>query len=103
MQGAFAEHMRALESAGARTLLAREREDLDGLDGSVLPGGECTTMAMLMERTGLLEPVRDAIQGGLATLATCAGMILLARAITDGMRDQRSLALLDSVVRCDGD
>src|SRR2546428_13454101 len=94
MQGAFAEHMRALESAGARTRLVRAREDLDGLDGIVLPGGESTTMSMLMERTGLLEPVRDAIRDGLATLATCAGMILLARDITDGMPDQHGLRLL---------
>jgi 5'-phosphate synthase pdxT subunit len=102
MQGAFAEHMRALEAAGARTRLVRTREDLDGLDGIVLPGGESTTMTMLMERVGLLEPLRDAIRGGLATLATCAGMIVLARDITDGMTDQKSLGLLDVDVRRNG-
>jgi pyridoxal 5'-phosphate synthase pdxT subunit len=102
MQGAFAEHVRALEAAGARTRLVRTREDLAGLDGIVLPGGESTTMTMLMERVGLLEPLREAIRGGLATLATCAGMIVLAREITDGMPDQQGLGLLDIAVRRNG-
>jgi 5'-phosphate synthase pdxT subunit len=102
MQGAFAEHVRALEAAGARTRLVRTREDLEGLDGIVLPGGESTTMTMLMERVGLLEPLREAIRGGLATLATCAGMIMLAREITDGMPDQQGLGLLDIAVRRNG-
>ena len=102
MQGAFAEHVRALEAAGAKTQLVREAKDLDGLDGIVLPGGESTTMTMLMERVGLLEPLSAAIQGGLATLATCAGMIVLARDITDGMADQKGLGLLDIAVRRNG-
>jgi 5'-phosphate synthase pdxT subunit len=102
MQGAFAEHIRALESAGARTRLVRTKEDLEGLDGIVLPGGESTTMTMLMERVGLLEPLREAIRGGLATLATCAGMIVLARDITDGMAGQKGLGLLDIAVRRNG-
>src|SRR5438046_9285994 len=102
MQGAFEEHVRALEGAGARTRLVRTREDLDGLDGIVLPGGESTTMTMLMERVGLLEPVRKAIQSGLATLATCAGLIVLASDITDGMSEQQGLGLLDVFVRRNG-
>ena len=102
MQGAFAEHVRALEKSGARTRLVRNVEDLEGLDGIVLPGGESTTMTMLMERTGLLEPLRASIAGGLATLATCAGMIVLARAVSDGMADQRGLGLLDVGVRRNG-
>jgi len=102
MQGAFAEHVRALEAAGARTLLVRTSEDLDGLDGIVLPGGESTTMTMLMERVGLLVPVREAIRDGLATLATCAGMIVLARDVTDGMPEQKGLGLLDIGVRRNG-
>jgi pyridoxal 5'-phosphate synthase pdxT subunit len=102
MQGAFAEHVRALEAAGARTRLVRTREDLEGLEGIVLPGGESTTMTMLMERVGLLEPLREAIAGGLATLATCAGMIVLASEITDGMAEQHGLGLLDIGVRRNG-
>src|SRR5262245_36205262 len=102
MQGAFAEHVKALERAGARTRLVRTRDDLDGLDGIVLPGGESTTMTMLMERVSLLEPLRKAIESGMATLATCAGMIVLARDITDGMADQKGLGLLDIAVRRNG-
>ena len=102
MQGAFAEHVRALEAAGASTRLVRTREDLDGLDGIVIPGGESTTMTMLMDRVGLLEPLREAISRGLATLGTCAGMIVLARDITDGMAGQKGLGLLDITVRRNG-
>jgi len=102
MQGAFAEHIRALEESGARTRLVRTREDLEGLDGIVLPGGESTTMTMLMERVGLLEPLRGAIEHGLPVLATCAGMIVLAREVTDAMAGQRGLGLLDIGVRRNG-
>ncbi len=102
MQGDFAEHLQALEASGARTRLVKTREDLDGLDGIVLPGGESTTMSMLMERIGLLGPLRGAIAGGLATLATCAGMIVLATDVTDGMADQKGLGLLDIAVRRNG-
>ncbi|GAC1473655.1 MAG: pyridoxal 5'-phosphate synthase glutaminase subunit PdxT [Candidatus Dormibacteraceae bacterium] len=102
MQGAFAEHIRSLESSGARTRLVRTPEDLEDLEGIVLPGGESTTMMMLMERNGLLEPLRKAISHGLATFATCAGMIVLARDVLDGMAGQRSLGLLDIGVRRNG-
>jgi pyridoxal 5'-phosphate synthase pdxT subunit len=102
MQGAFAEHVRALESVGARTRLVKAPEDLHDLDALVLPGGESTTMTMLMERVGLLEPLRGAIAAGLPTLATCAGMIVLARDVTDGMAGQRGLGLLDVSVRRNG-
>ncbi|MEP6752613.1 MAG: pyridoxal 5'-phosphate synthase glutaminase subunit PdxT [Candidatus Dormiibacterota bacterium] len=102
IQGAFAEHIRALEACGAKTRVVRSAEDLDGLQGIVLPGGESTTMAMLMERVGLLSPLRGAIDGGLPTLATCAGMILLAKEVADGMPDQTGLCLLDISVRRNG-
>jgi 5'-phosphate synthase pdxT subunit len=102
MQGAFAEHVRALEAVGASTRLVKTPEDLRDLDGLVLPGGESTTMTMLMERVGMLERLRDAIAAGLPTLATCAGMIVLAREVADGMADQRGLGLLDVSVRRNG-
>jgi 5'-phosphate synthase pdxT subunit len=102
MQGGFAEHIRALEACGARTHVVRSVEDLDGLDGIVLPGGESTTMTMLMERMGLLDPLRRAIAGGLATLATCAGMIVLAREVSDGMAEQHGMGLIDIGVRRNG-
>ena len=77
-------------------------EDLDGLDGLVIPGGESTTMTMLMERMGLLEQVKGVIARGLPTLGTCAGMIVLSDRITDGMEGQRGLGLLDIAIRRNG-
>lgn len=102
LQGAFREHVRALEACGASTRLVRLPADLEGLDGLVIPGGESTTMTMLMERMGLLAAVTDAVRGGLPTLGTCAGMIVLARRITDGRADQVPLGALDIGVRRNG-
>jgi 5'-phosphate synthase pdxT subunit len=102
IQGAFAEHIRALDASGAQTRIVRSADDLIGLDAIVLPGGESTTMTMLMDRVGLLSPLRGAIEDGLPTLATCAGMIVLAREVTDGMADQTGLGLLDISVRRNG-
>jgi len=102
MQGAFAEHVRALEASGARTRLVRTESDLEGLDGLVLPGVESTRMTMLMERVGLLAPLRHAIEKGLPVLATCAGMIVLAREVTDAMAGQEGMGLLDIKVRRNG-
>jgi pyridoxal 5'-phosphate synthase pdxT subunit len=102
LQGAFREHVRALEACGARTRLVRLAADLDDIDGLVIPGGESTTMTMLMERMGLVEAVTDAVRGGLPTLGTCAGMIVLARRVTDGRADQVPLGAVDIGVRRNG-
>ncbi len=102
LQGAFREHVRALEAAGARTRLVRLPCDLEGLDGLVMPGGESTTMQILLERMGLWEPLRERLSRNLPALATCAGMILLAREITDGAEGQRGFGLLDIAVRRNG-
>lgn len=72
-------------------------EDLDGLDGLVIPGGESTTMTLLMQRVGLLEPLREALAGGLAALGTCAGAILLAGRLDDGRDGQQPLGALPDV------
>src|SRR5579859_893418 len=102
LQGAFLEHVRALESAGARTRLVRLPADLQGLDGLIIPGGESTTMTMLMERMGLWGPVRQAVVSGLPTLGTCAGLIVLAQRVLDGLPGQPSLNVLDVDVRRNG-
>jgi 5'-phosphate synthase pdxT subunit len=102
LQGAFREHVRALEACGARTRPVRLPKDLDGLDGLVIPGGESTTITMLMERMGLVEHVVRAVRAGLPTLGTCAGMIVLADRITDGRADQVALHALDIGVRRNG-
>lgn len=77
LQGDVRSHAQVLESLGASTRRVRVPAHLDGLDGLVLPGGESTTMTLGIEREGLADPLREAIAGGLPTLATCAGLILL--------------------------
>lgn len=102
LQGAFREHVRALEACGARTRLVRLPADLEGLDGLVIPGGESTTMTMLMERMELWEPVRQALVSGLPTLGTCAGLIVMAERVLDGLPGQPTLHSLDVAVRRNG-
>ena len=99
LQGAFLEHVRALEAAGAETRLVRLAADLDDLDGLVIPGGESTTMTKLMERMGLLDTLKSALERGLPALATCAGMIVLAQRVSDGIDGQPTLGVLDIDVR----
>jgi 5'-phosphate synthase pdxT subunit len=83
LQGDFAEHKRLLEELGAAAVEVRTVEQLRGLDGLILPGGESSTVGKLLEAFNLLEPVRALIHDGLPTLATCAGLVLLARDATE--------------------
>lgn len=84
MQGAFAEHVRALHECGADALEVRTLEQLDSCDAIVLPGGESTAIRKALDRCGLLQPLRDRIAGGLPAFGTCAGMIVLADTAPDG-------------------
>jgi pyridoxal 5'-phosphate synthase pdxT subunit len=88
-----------LEQAGATTLAVRRASELSSLDGLVIPGGESTTMYKLARTFELFEPMRDAIAGGLPVLGTCAGMIMLADTIEQGIEGQETLGGLDVVVR----
>lgn len=81
MQGDVHAHQRALEAAGARSVIVRQADELGQVDGLVLPGGESTTIGMLLERFGLLEPLRRRVAEGLPVFGTCAGVILLAEDI----------------------
>ncbi|WP_370936505.1 pyridoxal 5'-phosphate synthase glutaminase subunit PdxT [Amycolatopsis sp. cg13] len=99
LQGAVREHVAMLESAGARAVPVRRPAELSEIAGLVLPGGESTTMSRLLETFELLEPLREAIAGGLPAFGSCAGMILLARQVLDGRPDQQQLGGLDVVVR----
>lgn len=83
LQGAFIEHEKMLQSLGAACHELREKSDLAApLDGLVLPGGESTTQKKLLSDLGMYEPLREKIAGGHPVLATCAGLILLARSAT---------------------
>jgi 5'-phosphate synthase pdxT subunit len=80
LQGGFAAHVRVLRELGADVREVRTPEDLEGLDGLVLPGGESTTMTLGIEREGMAEPLRELARDGVPVLGTCAGLILLDRA-----------------------
>ena len=99
LQGDVREHERALTYVGARTCRVRTAEELLNIDGLVIPGGESTTMSMLAVRTGLLQPLIDAVRGGLHVYGSCAGLIMLATRVLDGRPDQQTLGALDVTVR----
>jgi pyridoxal 5'-phosphate synthase pdxT subunit len=102
LQGDVREHAAAFAELGQRTQPVRCPADLDGLDGLVLPGGESTTLSMLLASSGLFEAVADALAGGLPVFGTCAGLVLLASEVLDGRSDQRSFGVLDCTVRRNG-
>ncbi len=79
LQGAVSEHERMLTDCGAETRRVKTTEDLNGLDGIVVPGGESTAIRKLLVRENMLEPLRDLVAQGLPTFGTCAGMVLLAQ------------------------
>ena len=95
VQGDFAAHAAAIEAAGGEALLVRKPEQLEGLDGLILPGGESTTMLKFLERSGFFESLQEFARTK-PTFGTCAGCILLAKDVRNPA--QRSLAVLDAVV-----
>jgi 5'-phosphate synthase pdxT subunit len=99
LQGDVREHLHVLETLGARPVAVRRPSELASLDGLVLPGGESTTMAKLARIFELLEPLRARVAEGLPMFGTCAGMILLADRIEDGVVGQETLGGLDITVR----
>jgi 5'-phosphate synthase pdxT subunit len=96
-QGDVREHLAALEAVGAEAVEVRTLEDLDAVDGLVIPGGESTVIGKLASRYGLLEPLRERAGAGLPVLGTCAGMIFLAREVEGPPQDL--LGVLDVRVR----
>ena len=93
LQGDFEEHIAVLERLGVTAVEVRLPEQLDGLDGLIIPGGESTTISRLMAEWGLLEPLRRRAQEGMAVWGTCAGAILLAERAAD--LDREGLRLMD--------
>jgi 5'-phosphate synthase pdxT subunit len=102
LQGDVREHTAALADLGELARPVRQPADLDGLAGIVLPGGESTTLSLLLESSALFEPLADALSSGLPVFGTCAGMILLASDVLDGRPDQRRFGLIDLTVRRNG-
>ncbi|WP_134323029.1 pyridoxal 5'-phosphate synthase glutaminase subunit PdxT [Cumulibacter soli] len=99
LQGDVAEHRGALQRAGAQVVAVRRPNQLAGLDGILLPGGESTTIDKLLRAFGLMDPLRTAIRGGLPAYGSCAGMILLADRLVDGRSDQQTIGGIDMTVR----
>ena len=99
LQGDFREHQLVLSEIGARNIQVRTIEDLRSIDALVIPGGESTTMQNLATAFGLFEPLKTAIAEGLPTFGTCAGLIMLANTIIDGVAGQRGFGGLDVEVR----
>jgi pyridoxal 5'-phosphate synthase pdxT subunit len=105
LQGDVREHRAALAEVGCTARPVQWPADLDGLSGLVLPGGESTTLSMLLESTGLFGAVATRISDPdrpLPLLGTCAGLVLVAREVLDGRPDQRTYGVLDAVVRRNG-
>jgi 5'-phosphate synthase pdxT subunit len=99
LQGAFAAHAACLRALDAEPREVRTPAELRDVDAIVIPGGESTTMSMLLGSAGLLDPLGQRLQDGLPALGTCAGMILLGSEILDGRDDQRCLGAVDISVR----
>ena len=102
LQGAFGLHAVALTDLGARPLEVRTPGALARVQALVMPGGESTTMSMLLESSGLFDAIAERLDGGMPVFGTCAGMILLACDVIDGRSDQRSFDAVDLAVRRNG-
>lgn len=93
LQGAFIEHVHALKKLGAEAVEVRLPRDLESAEGLVIPGGESTTMSLLVDSYALREPVLDLARRGAPVWGTCAGMIMLAKEVGD--ERVHSLELMD--------
>jgi 5'-phosphate synthase pdxT subunit len=99
LQGDVAEHLRMLAQAGARPVTVRRPEELDAVDGLVIPGGESTTIWKLAHTFELAEPLRKRIAGGMPAFGSCAGMIMLADRLVDRASGQETFGGIDMTVR----
>ena len=99
LQGDVREHLRALAGSGAEPVPVRRPSELESIDGLVIPGGESTTIAKLAVAFDLLEPLRKRVAGGMPAYGSCAGMILLADCVLDGVEGQQTVGGLDVTVR----
>ncbi len=99
LQGDVAEHLRALTAAGARAVPVRRPGELDDVSGLVIPGGESSTIWKLAVIFDLMEPLRKRLGSGMPAFGSCAGMIMLADRVVDGIEGQETFGGIDMVVR----
>jgi pyridoxal 5''-phosphate synthase, glutaminase subunit Pdx2 len=96
LQGAVAEHLRSLEAAGAEAVAVKRTEELETLDGLVIPGGESTTIGKLMRKYGFMDEIKQFAGQGKPVFGTCAGLIVMAERIEG--QDDAHLQLMDMTV-----
>ncbi len=99
LQGDVAEHLNALRAAGAHPVPVRRPNELDNVAGLVIPGGESTTIWKLAVIFDLMEPLRKRLGSGMPAFGSCAGMIMLADRVEDGIEGQETFGGIDMVVR----
>lgn len=99
LQGDVREHLRALETLGAEVVAVRRPEELATVSGLVIPGGESSVIDKLARTFGMQQPIRAAIAEGMPVYGTCAGLILLADRIADGIRGQETFGGIDITVQ----
>jgi 5'-phosphate synthase pdxT subunit len=97
LQGTFIEHIGMLQQLGVEAPPIRLPHELNTLDGLIIPGGESTTMLKLIESFGLIQPIREMARDGLAIWGTCAGMVLLAKNVSN--YEMETLCLMDMKIR----
>lgn len=97
LQGGVEEHINHLKSLGCEAVEVRKAEELDNIDGLILPGGESTTIGKLLKKTGIFDKLREKILNGFPVWGTCAGMILLAKNIEND--EARHLQTMDITVK----
>ena len=99
LQGDFREHISAVSRSGYQAVAVRRPEELAEADALILPGGESTTIALLAATYNLMEPIRSRIAGGMPVYGSCAGMILLADRVIDGVENQQTFGGINMSVR----
>ncbi len=100
VQGAVSEHLKHLELCNIEARAVKDITSLSEVNGLIIPGGESTTIGKLIDIFGLADLIRErSRQGNLAVFGTCAGMVLMAREVMDGIEDQPKLALMDISVQ----
>ena len=99
LQGDFREHLQVFQRLGINALPVKRASELSSISGLVIPGGESTTIGKLSRIFELFDPIRNIIEDGLPVFGTCAGLIMLADEITDGIVGQETFGGLDVVVQ----
>ena len=102
LQGAFGLHIEACAEIGVEAIQVRTAAQLDTVDRLILPGGESTTMSMMLDLNHVREPIAERLADGMPAFGTCAGMILLATSVSDGRADQKSFGSIDIGVKRNG-